>query len=281
MRHPVDYAPSQDYGSNPTKHLPSTHWIIQQFGNYQPDGHTGIDYPCPVGTQVKAAAAGRVLHVGWMGGSYASNPWWIQPSFAGYVYVVDHGHFIGIYGHCKDASNWVNVGDQVAEGQTLGLSGNTGASTGPHLHFECLPAGFNLYGPMYGRINPHSLFSTISTQSVTPEDDFMATLNEDEKAHLFKVINSLAENAATKKDLTNTVDPRTFAPNEKQWVMAALTSIVENVATKRDIETVSGDVARVAAQSAATGASEEQIKEAVRQALAESIVNVAVSVGGK
>ena len=176
MRHPVDYEPSQDFGENPTSQLPAGHWIIKQFGNYQPDGHTGVDYPCPIGTQVKAAADGVVLRVGYLSGSYASNPWWIAPSFAGYVYVVDHGHFIGIYGHCKDNTNWVNKGDRVKEGQTLGLSGNTGASTGPHLHFECLPDGYVLNSYMYGRINPASLFIgsvSYASESITPleEDD--------------------------------------------------------------------------------------------------------------
>ena len=164
MIHPVSYEPSQDFGDNPTKHLPVSNWIIQTFGNYQPDGHTGVDYPCPVGTQVKAAADGVVLHVGFMGGTYADNPWWIAPSFAGYVYVVDHGHFIGIYGHCKDASNWVNKGDRVREGQTLGLSGNTGASTGPHLHFEVLPNGWQFNNGMYGRVNPAPYISGSSIQ---------------------------------------------------------------------------------------------------------------------
>jgi hypothetical protein len=175
---PVDYAPSQRFGENPTRNLPPSDWIIQAFGNYQPDGHTGVDYPCPIGTQVRAVTGGTVLHVGWMAGTYVDNPWWINPGFAGYVYVVDHGSFIGIYGHCKDASNWVNKGDRVTEGQTLGLSGNTGASTGPHLHFEALPDGYVLNSYMYGRIDPATLFtgslsyaSAESIKPLTPEGD--------------------------------------------------------------------------------------------------------------
>lgn len=173
MRHPVDYAPSQDFGDNPTSILPASHWIIQQFGNYQPDGHTGTDYPCPIGTPVRAAADGKVLHVGRLSGSYADNPWWISPSFAGYTYVVDHGHFIGIYGHCMDGGARVRQGQSVIEGQVLGLSGNTGASTGPHLHFEALPDGYVLNGYMYGRINPATLFRGVQPQSapITPQED--------------------------------------------------------------------------------------------------------------
>ena len=179
MRHPVDYAPSQDFGDNPTSTLPASHWIIQQFGNYQPDGHTGTDYPCPVGTPVRAAADGTVLHVGRLSGTYADNPWWIAPGFAGYTYVVDHGSFIGIYGHCQDGGARVREGQAVIEGQVLGLSGNTGASTGPHLHFEALPDGYVLNSYMYGRINPAVLFGSASLalqgETITPivseEDD--------------------------------------------------------------------------------------------------------------
>jgi hypothetical protein len=125
--------------------------------------------------------SGTVLHVGWFAGSYASNPWWISPSFAGYTYVVDHGSFIGIYGHCMDGGARVSNGQYVTEGQILGLSGNTGASTGDHLHFEILPDGYVLNSYMYGRINPELLFGSgaINTKgdSITPivqEDDLSA-----------------------------------------------------------------------------------------------------------
>ena len=168
MIKPVNYEPSQHFGENPTSILPANHWLIQQFGNYQPDGHTGIDYPCPSGTPVKAVTAGTVLHVGWFGGSYADNPYWIAPGFAGFCYVVDHGDFVGIYAHCLEGGARVNVGQRVAEGQVLGLSGNTGGSTGDHLHFEVLPNGWITNSRMYGRINPATILARITPQSTTP-----------------------------------------------------------------------------------------------------------------
>ncbi|QDG65855.1 M23 family metallopeptidase [Pseudarthrobacter sp. NIBRBAC000502772] len=193
MRHPVDYAPSQDFGDNPTAGLPASHWIIKQFGNYQPDGHTGTDYPCPVGTPVRAVADGTVLHAGYYGGTYADNPFWISPGFAGYCYVVDHGAFIGIYGHCRDGGALVHVGQRVTEGQILGPSGNTGASTGPHLHFEVLPDGYVLNSYMYGRINPARLFAGITAQSatITPLEDDMTP---EERTTLFAVLDKINGN---------------------------------------------------------------------------------------
>lgn len=182
MIRPVDVPPSQLYGDNPTSVLYPGHpdyWIIETFGNYQPDGHTGEDYPCPVGTPVRAVTAGTVLHVGNLTGSYSDNPWWVSPGFAGYCAVIDHGSFIGIYGHCQTGSARVVSGQRVAEGEVFILSGNTGASTGAHLHFEILPDGYVLGGYMYGRTNPSSLFGAGSLAphgTITPipsvqEDD--------------------------------------------------------------------------------------------------------------
>ncbi|MFG3101067.1 transglycosylase family protein [Streptomyces sp. NPDC048182] len=84
--------------------------------------HTGVDFPVPTGTSVKAVAAGRVVSAGW-GGSF------------GYEVVVRHGDGrYSQYAHLSAIS--VRSGQQVGAGQRLGRSGTTGNSTGPHLHFE-------------------------------------------------------------------------------------------------------------------------------------------------
>ena len=84
--------------------------------------HEGIDLAVGVGTPVVAAAAGTVIVAGWLGGY-------------GNLVVVDHGNGISTaYGH--NTSVTVGVGQSVAQGQLISYSGNTGHSTGPHLHFE-------------------------------------------------------------------------------------------------------------------------------------------------
>ena len=84
--------------------------------------HEGIDLAVSSGTPVVAAAAGTVIVAGWMGGY-------------GNLVVVDHGGGIATaYGH--NTSVTVGVGQQVAQGQLIAYSGNTGHSTGPHVHFE-------------------------------------------------------------------------------------------------------------------------------------------------
>ena len=84
--------------------------------------HEGIDLAVSNGTPVVASAAGTVIVAGWMGGY-------------GNLVVVDHGGGISTaYGH--NTSVAVGVGQQVAQGQLIAYSGNTGHSTGPHVHFE-------------------------------------------------------------------------------------------------------------------------------------------------
>ncbi|MGV9245258.1 transglycosylase family protein [Streptomyces sp. NPDC003710] len=84
--------------------------------------HTGVDFPVPTGSSVKAVAAGQVVTVGW-GGSF------------GYQVVIRHadGRYTQ-YAHLSAIS--VKDGQSVVAGQRIGRSGSTGNSTGPHLHFE-------------------------------------------------------------------------------------------------------------------------------------------------
>jgi murein DD-endopeptidase MepM/ murein hydrolase activator NlpD len=84
--------------------------------------HEGIDLAVGNGTSVVASASGTVIVAGWMGGY-------------GNLVVVDHGNGLATaYGH--NTSVTVGVGQSVAQGQLIAYSGNTGHSTGPHVHFE-------------------------------------------------------------------------------------------------------------------------------------------------
>ncbi len=89
--------------------------------------HKGVDWAVPVGTAVMASSSGTVTRAGW--GS-------------GYGYCVYIKHADGRetrYGHLSKVL--VSVGQTVTQGQKIALSGNTGVSTGPHLHFEILING--------------------------------------------------------------------------------------------------------------------------------------------
>lgn len=264
MIRPVDAQISQRFGDNPTRNLAPTDPLIVQFGNYQPDGHSGEDYSCPVGTPVRAVTDGTVLHVGWMGGTYSDNPWWVMPSFAGYCAVIDHGSFIGIYGHGSDGSAKVAKGDHVAEGQVFILSGNTGGSTGPHLHFEILPDGYILQSSFYGRIDPEPLFSrTISAQSstitplqedlVTPEQ--MATLVAEIRAQ-GTVTQQIAD--ASRTHVQGLIDALNgnLVINRQQAedIVAAVTARVPNATLNAQFKLADGTVTNLAGILAAINA---------------------------
>ena len=99
--------------------------ITQSFGEKITDsnGHSGIDYALPIGTPVLAAADGEVWKAGWDATGYGNCVMIKHPDGSGTVY----GHLL----------NWaVYAGQKVKAGEKIGYSGNTGNSTGAHLHFE-------------------------------------------------------------------------------------------------------------------------------------------------
>ena len=84
--------------------------------------HAGTDFGVDEGTPVHAADGGVVVEAGWISGY-------------GYTVIIDHGNGIStLYAHNSDVA--VSPGQTVSKGQVVSYSGNTGGSTGPHLHFE-------------------------------------------------------------------------------------------------------------------------------------------------
>jgi murein DD-endopeptidase MepM/ murein hydrolase activator NlpD len=96
--------------------------VVSGFGMRWGRLHEGIDITASSGTPIWAAAAGTVIHSGWLGGY-------------GNLVVVDHGNGLSTaYAHASAIH--VGVGQSVAQGETIALVGSTGNSSGPHLHFE-------------------------------------------------------------------------------------------------------------------------------------------------
>ena len=86
-------------------------------------GHSGMDLAVPTGTSVRAALPGTVIVSAYNRGGY------------GYYVMIDHGGGLAtLYGHCSQLL--ARVGQTVEAGDVIALSGSTGRSTGPHLHFE-------------------------------------------------------------------------------------------------------------------------------------------------
>ncbi|KXB86715.1 peptidase, M23 family [Veillonella sp. DNF00869] len=84
--------------------------------------HAGTDFGVDEGTPVHAADGGVVVEAGWVSGY-------------GYTVIIDHGNGMStLYAHNSEVA--VSPGQTVSKGQVVSYSGNTGGSTGPHLHFE-------------------------------------------------------------------------------------------------------------------------------------------------
>jgi murein DD-endopeptidase MepM/ murein hydrolase activator NlpD len=87
-----------------------------------PSFHYGMDFTAPIGTAIYATGEGKVTFTGWKNGF-------------GNTVVINHGYqYETLYGHMNKIS--VTNGQQVKRGDIIGAIGNTGKSTGPHLHYE-------------------------------------------------------------------------------------------------------------------------------------------------
>ncbi len=112
--------------------------LTSRYGSYRSRGtpHTGIDLAGPTGGNICAADGGTVSFAGW-NNSY------------GYLVKIKHSNgYETYYAHCSKLL--VSTGDKVYQGQVIALLGNTGNSTGPHLHFELRRNG--------SPVNPYNYF---------------------------------------------------------------------------------------------------------------------------
>lgn len=117
--------------AGPAYPLPRRYRITSNFRDHQnrkpPSTAPGIDLACPIGTEVRAWAKGTVLRCRWTAAGGRSI--WLQHG----------GGFKSYYAHLNAIH--VTEGETVLAGQRIGDSGNTGNSTGPHLHFSIVRDG--------------------------------------------------------------------------------------------------------------------------------------------
>ena len=136
---------TQGFGLNPD--------VYKQFGM---NGHNGLDYGTPVGTPILASISGRVTEA-------------VKSGDAGYgKYVkIENDKWGSLTAHFSSVQ--VEVGQEVSEGQQIGLSGNTGFSTGPHLHWGVFPIPRDRSNGYAGYIDQSS-FITESGGDTLPVD---------------------------------------------------------------------------------------------------------------
>ncbi|MDD5773321.1 MAG: M23 family metallopeptidase [bacterium] len=101
---------------------------LSPFNNKRKEFHTGLDISLRPKTPVFATAKGKVIYSGWLPG-------------LGNTIKISHGNgLVTLYGH--NSKLLVKSGQIVERGQNISLSGNTGSSTGPHLHYEVQKKGY-------------------------------------------------------------------------------------------------------------------------------------------
>lgn len=109
--------------------MPTTGWLSSHFSTsrfhpilHESRAHEGIDVSAPMGSPIIAPAAGRIKSAGYAAGY-------------GNTFEIDHANgIVTKFAHCSRIV--VRTGDQVKRGQVVAMVGNTGLSTGPHLHYE-------------------------------------------------------------------------------------------------------------------------------------------------
>ncbi len=102
--------------------LPLRGFMTRGYSDDSTGGHPGVDIAAAIGTPVLATAGGRVAFAGY-------------DSTYGLMVVIDHADSLStVYGHNSELL--VKTGDKVNSGMRIALSGNTGKSTAPHLHYE-------------------------------------------------------------------------------------------------------------------------------------------------
>jgi len=102
------------------------------YNNHKKSQHLGTDYRAQIGVVIPAANAGKVVFAG-------------DLFYTGWTVIIDHGlDIFSVYGHLSKVS--VQAGQMVTRGEKIGLSGNTGRTSGPHLHWGTKVQGHYIDG---------------------------------------------------------------------------------------------------------------------------------------
>lgn len=136
---------TQEWGVNPT-----------DYARFGLKGHNGVDYGLPTGTFVLAPHSGKVIEAAFDETGYG-------------LYVkIENEKEGSILGHFQSSD--VNAGDTVSEGQRVGISDNTGYSTGPHLHWGYYRMPRNKADGYSGTCNPYPYLTENGGSPTTPSN---------------------------------------------------------------------------------------------------------------
>lgn len=180
---------------------PASGPVTSEYGMRWGKLHDGIDIGAPIGTTIVATDTGRVLSAGWNNGGFGN---WT---------LIDHGAGM-VSGYAHQDRVAVSGGQQVQRGQTIGYVGNTGFSTGPHLHFQM--------GGGPGRFqNPRNWIPSLGIGGTVNYDNVLANLHKDEtvltsplSAALERGINQLDSGVNNVYHVSMQIDASGMTPSE-------------------------------------------------------------------
>ena len=138
-------------GFNETPDLLWLRWEYLKSGFM---GHDGVDFAMPEKTPILAVDDGIVFHVGY--GPY------------GKTIIINHSWGKTYYGHLSEFN--INIGQNVKKGDLIALSGSTGLSTGPHLHFVVRPDSVSNENGFGGAVDPLAYLNIIMPDGTVPRD---------------------------------------------------------------------------------------------------------------
>ena len=220
---PVPHAVSQSFGVGATRGNP--HPV---YGDYQPVGHLATDLAAPSDTPIVAATGGTVAYSGWgqrmpshtaTKYGYMAGP---PGEASGIIIIIDHGDGTATaVSHLNRAD--VFTGQRVEGGQVIGLSGSTGRSTGPHVHFEYMTLPINYGSPYYSRQDPMAQYGanvvTVGATIKPLEDE----LNKEQNDALAEVWKRTGRHSQILEALDVNV-------NSQRGIIAGLTATVASLA---------------------------------------------------
>ena len=134
--------------------------LLKEYRHFGVVGHDGVDFGLPKGTPILAADSGTVIYADI--GDY------------GNTVIIQHSWGRSYYGHLSVIG--VKIGQLVNTGDTLGLSGSTGLSTGPHLHFGIKPNAYDDHNGYFGKVDPLVYLNNTVTSAVAGASDTASTI---------------------------------------------------------------------------------------------------------
>lgn len=153
---------TQAYGSPATTHT-------------TPDSLYAVDFTMPVGTPIVAARAGTIVKVDQTHEYGGREPTLLDK--ANTVTILHDDGTMALYAHLAPGQPLVNIGQQVSEGQQIAVSGSTGYSTGPHLHFAILKNDIDPTGSARPVSLPFRFYVGRPPEAFEPRAGRMATAN--------------------------------------------------------------------------------------------------------